>query len=323
MIIVKRMICGKAGAFGVNDEIKQAFAHPLERARATAQDVPLDRISLRDHIVSVEIGAFQAERDMTQRISFNIVVEVRHSAADLGDDVDLILSYDRVTEAIDVELAAERLNLLETLAERVADRILREPQAQRVFVRIEKLDRGGGALGVEIVRSGEGVKTKQEQSVTTLNARVVALGNEALAAPHLSGWVDQLLAMDAPLVVCVPALEPTHLRGMNPVAQAQIDLLEIEQRAWAFASEDSRFAVVGTRTELDWATKNAQPCVWAPSKFVMDAVQSPRALINAPSELANWLAEQIGAIELVMIGEELPKRSNISCRSVPVSRIDL
>ena len=40
-----------------------------------------------------------------------------------GDDVDRILSYDRVTEAIDAELGAERLNLLETLAARVAERI--------------------------------------------------------------------------------------------------------------------------------------------------------------------------------------------------------
>ena len=50
-------------------------------------------------------------------------------------------------------LSEERLNLLETLAERVAERILLAPQAQRVFVRIEKLDRGPGNLGVEIVRS--------------------------------------------------------------------------------------------------------------------------------------------------------------------------
>jgi dihydroneopterin aldolase len=61
----------------MTDDIKQAFAHPLERSKANGDSEPLDRISLRDHVVAVEIGAFQAERDMTQRISFNIVVEVR------------------------------------------------------------------------------------------------------------------------------------------------------------------------------------------------------------------------------------------------------
>ena len=143
----------------MSSEIRLAFAHPSERAEATAPDstTPLDRISLRDHIVEVEIGAFQAERGVTQRICFNVVVEVQPLSGPIDDDVDRILSYDRVTEAIATELADERLNLLETLAERVAERILLEPPAIRAFVRIEKLDRGPGALGVEIVRAkGQG-----------------------------------------------------------------------------------------------------------------------------------------------------------------------
>ena len=99
-----------------DDEIRLAFAHPSERAETMAGPEPRDRISLRDHIVEVEIGAFQAERDVTQRVCFNVVVEVAPLTGVVDDDVDRILSYDRVTEAIAAELAAERLNLLETLA---------------------------------------------------------------------------------------------------------------------------------------------------------------------------------------------------------------
>ncbi len=139
-----------------SSETRLAFAHPAERAAATTGSDALDRISVRDHTVEVEIGAFQAERGVTQRICFNVVVEVRPLSGPIHDDVDRILSYDRVTEAIQGALATERLALLETLAERVAERILREPQAMRVFVRIEKLDRGPGALGVEIVRARDG-----------------------------------------------------------------------------------------------------------------------------------------------------------------------
>ncbi|MGB8621236.1 MAG: dihydroneopterin aldolase, partial [Paracoccaceae bacterium] len=138
----------------MTDDIKLAFAHPSDRAEAM-QDAadPRDRISLRDHVVEVEIGAFQAERGATQRVRFNVVVELRPSPTPLDDDVDRVLSYDTITEAIALELSSERLNLLETLAERIAQRLLAEPQPMRVFVRIEKLDRGPGALGVEIVRS--------------------------------------------------------------------------------------------------------------------------------------------------------------------------
>ena len=97
----------------MNDETRLAFAHPLERAKASSISTQYDRISLRDHIVEVEIGAFQLERGVTQRVSFNIVVEVQPIEQPILDDVDRILSYDRLTEAIAIELGAERLNLLE------------------------------------------------------------------------------------------------------------------------------------------------------------------------------------------------------------------
>lgn len=84
----------------MSSEVRLAFAHPSERAAATAQPGPLDRISLRDHIAEIEIGAFQAERGTTQRICFNVVVEVQPLTGPVDDDVDRILSYDRVTEAI-------------------------------------------------------------------------------------------------------------------------------------------------------------------------------------------------------------------------------
>ncbi len=115
----------------MSDQISQAFGHPLARAIALSGEDPLDRISLRDHVAEVDIGAFQAERGSSQRLRFNVVVEVARADAPPEDDVDRILSYDRVTEAIAAELHAERLNLLETLAERIALRILHEPLAVR------------------------------------------------------------------------------------------------------------------------------------------------------------------------------------------------
>ena len=57
---------------------------------------------------------------------FNIVVEIAPLAPGVDDDVDRILSYDRLIEAVGAELAAGRFNLLETLAEgaRLASREL-------------------------------------------------------------------------------------------------------------------------------------------------------------------------------------------------------
>ena len=218
-----------------------------------------------------------------------------------------------MTEAIGIELEAERINLLETLAARVAERILLEPQAERVFVRIEKLDRGPFSLGVEIVRSRDGVDLAGQEHVAAPQPRVVFLSNAAIASPHLGLWIDQLAEMDAPLIVCVGPSDVAAPVAGNVLAQRRIDLLAIEQNAWTLAARDSRCMVVGTRTELDWATKNDQICIWAPSKIVLDAVDGPSASPRDAVALVGWFAEFMDATELVIFGRDAPQ-SNVPTR---------
>ena len=300
----------------MSSEVHLAFAHPSERSDAATTSIPLDRISLRDHIVDVEIGAFQAERGVTQRISFNIVVEVLPLMGPIDDDVDRILSYDKVTEAIAFELADERLNLLETLAENVADRILLEPQAMRTFVRIEKLDRGAGALGVEIVRARGDMTVEQTEPEDTLRPQLVFLSNEAISSPYFKAWVDQLQANDPPLILCVGPAETDRPQTGHRMTQRRVDLLAIEQNAWVVASNDERCVVVETRTELEWAMRNSQICVWSPSKLVLDAVDGPCARLNDPLELAAWFASTFDAQEMIVIGADLPANIQVPSRTV-------
>lgn len=300
----------------MSSEIHLAFSHPSERSVATAGGQPLDRISVRDHIVEIEIGAFQAERGVTQRICFNIVVEVVPIERPIEDDVDRILSYDKVTDAIALELAAERLNLLETLAERIADRILLEPQAVRTFVRIEKLDRGPGALGVEIVRSQ--VSAPEAQPEDMPHPELVYLSNGAIASPKLGSWIDQLRQPGRPLILCVGIGESAVPPASHPLAQRRIDLLAIEQNAWVLAARDARCKVVGTRTEMEWAMRNDQICVWAPSKLVLDAVEGPAANTTEPLDLAVWFASTFEARELLVIGTDLPEGAPVPLRAMSV-----
>ena len=302
----------------MTSDIRLAFAHPEERSLASASTDPRDRISLRDHVVDVEIGAFQQERGHPQRVMFNVVVEVVPVTGPLNDDVDRILSYDRITEAIATELAAERLNLLETLAERVAERILAEPQAMRAFVRIEKLDIGPYKLGVEIVRSrAEAALSVVEQDGTeaAVHPLVVYLDNATIAAPDLSLRLDALIGQGAPLIVTVglPDL-PRPTTGHKPT-QRRIDLLAIEQNAWTLAARDARCVVVATRTEIDWAIKRGHSVLWAPSKMVLDAVDGPKSA--DPVALSLWLAETMAAERMVVHGNvALPAGSR-----VPVTRV--
>ena len=281
-------------------DIVHAFSHPEIRARATEGEAMPDRISLRDHVVEVEIGAFQQERGRTQRLSFNVVVEVK-APGQVADDVDKILSYDRITEAIQAELSGDRLNLLETLAENVAARILTEDQALRTFVRIEKLDLGPGALGVEIVRSVNDLRSDVE--IETPSPLVIFLSAEAVASPMLPRWLDELDAQPLPAILAVDLPGTPMPAAAHPAAERRIRLLEIEQNAWVLAARDPRCVVVDSRTELDWAAKQGRISVWAPSKMVLDAGQPPDG--TDPGDLALWLAGDLGAARILAVGAPL------------------
>lgn len=294
----------------MTDDIRLAFAHPEARAAAMAGPNPPDRLSLRDYIVSADIGAFQVERGQEQRLRFNVVVELARQAA-AGDDVDRILSYDRLTEAIGAELAAGRLNLLETLAENVAARILTEPQAARVFLRIEKLDRGPYALGVEVVRSRAAAPVEPAPAPRPV---VAYLDTAALAAPGLASRLDRLAAAGAPVVLVVGLPDAARPAAAGEAGR-RIDLLAIEQNAWALSARDPRLSVVATRTELDWAMRQGHMVVWAPSKLVLDTPGAPEGTGDGPA-LAAWLAGEMNALKLVVHGNVAVPAA---CR-VPVER---
>lgn len=278
------------------EDIARAFAHPAERAAAVAGGPLPDRILLTDHVVEADIGAFQQERDALQRLRFGVVVELARQDGAATDDVDKILSYDRLTEAIAAELAAERLNLLETLAERIAARILREPQAERVFLRIEKLDRGPWVLGVEIVRS-RGVAALVSEAPAPRPVIAWFQG----AVPDLEARLNRLAKLEAPVVICLAPPDLPRPKALTPLAQLRIDLLGIEQAAWSLASRDARLKVVGTRTEIDWALRQGNMIVWAPAKMIFDMPGAPRDRAEG-IELAVWLAEALDALKIVTHG---------------------
>lgn len=284
----------------MTNEISQAFGHPSERARALAGDPPRDRIAMTEHRREVEIGAFQAERGVTQTVQFDVVVEVESRAEQAVDDVDRILSYDTIVEAIDASLAAERVNLLETLASRIADRILAHPLAARCIVRIGKLDRGPYVLGVEILRNAP--ETRRRLRLSPEDAprpRVVYLSFEAIARPDLPQLLDRLEEGHVPLILCVGRPDNPAPQAAHAMPQRRIDLLAIEQSAWVLAARDPRCVVVESRTELDWAMRHDQISVWAPSKLVLDAHDGPGAGVSDPLALALWLAQGFDALEVL------------------------
>lgn len=113
----------------------------------------LDRIFVRNLVLPIAIGVYDEEQGITQKVGFTIEAEVAAGVSPKGDNIEEVPSYDDLANAVKNIVAAGHINLVETLAARIAERCLADPRIVRVLVRIEKLERGPDAVGVEIVRS--------------------------------------------------------------------------------------------------------------------------------------------------------------------------
>lgn len=289
------------------DDTETVFGALHLRASATHSGVLTDRISVRDYVRLAEIGAFASERGVEQRLRFNVVLEVMQHAAAVADDVDQVVSYDTITSAIDRILDAERLDLLETLAERIARGCLADIRVLRAFVRVEKLDRIPGALGVEIVRSQIGSETPrlharaEEPDAPPSHADVLFLGKDALIGKRAAAWLDAVVTCGRPVIICIGAEHPVAAASSNK--SRRIGYLEIEQVALALADRDARFEVVASRTELDWAIEAGLHPIWAPARMV-EASRDPAAPdASRPVALADWLSRRLDGRLLIASAE--------------------
>ncbi len=117
---------------------------------AEEPDADLDRIFVRDFGIEADIGAYDFERGVKQRVAFDVEAWVGRA----GDPGDLrsIFSYDVIMDAIRLVVAQGHHEFVEGLAEAVAAKVLAHPRARVVRIVARKLDVIEGAVGVEIMR---------------------------------------------------------------------------------------------------------------------------------------------------------------------------
>jgi dihydroneopterin aldolase len=104
------------------------------------------------------IGVYPEERVAPQRVRVSINLLVREEG-DPGDDIDQVVSYETLVLGTRALVAEGHVNLVETLAERVAALALADPRAVEVRVRVEKPDifPDATSVGVEILRRAKGM----------------------------------------------------------------------------------------------------------------------------------------------------------------------
>lgn len=130
---------------------KQPVIAPLRIADATQG---VRHVFVRDLVVECAIGVHAHEKGRTQRVRINVDLGVTEGDIQINDKLKNVVCYEDVVTKVRAIVADGHINLVETLAERIAGVCLQDPQCVSARVRVEKLDvfEDAGSVGVEIER---------------------------------------------------------------------------------------------------------------------------------------------------------------------------
>ncbi len=126
----------------------QSFAGQRRTATPALRKVFIDALELE-----ASIGVWPEERTRLQRIRVHVEMFVVDERP-LADDHANTVCYDEIATRIEAMVNQGHINLVETLADRIADLCLDDPRISLVRVRVEKPGALAKALsvGVEVQR---------------------------------------------------------------------------------------------------------------------------------------------------------------------------
>ncbi len=133
----------------------------MEQPRATETSRRLRKMFIRDLVLDASIGVHAHEHAATQRIRINLDLAVvdegekNLSRQAVGrDELSRVVDYEAIVNRVRAIVAAGHVQLVETLAERVAAACLADARVAVATVRVEKLDvfADAASAGVEIER---------------------------------------------------------------------------------------------------------------------------------------------------------------------------
>lgn len=111
-------------------------------------------VFVRDLQLLCRIGVYRHERRKDQRVRVNLDLAVREGDGETADRLAAVVDYEEIVERVRRIPAKGHINLIETLAERIAEACLVDERVRTARVRVEKLDvfPDAASVGVEIER---------------------------------------------------------------------------------------------------------------------------------------------------------------------------
>ncbi|MGY1689200.1 dihydroneopterin aldolase [Geodermatophilus sp. SYSU D01105] len=97
-----------------------------------------DRIAVRGLTAHAHHGVYGFERERGQTFGVDAVLELDTAPAAAGDDLEKTVNYAELAQALHAVLTGEPVDLLETLAQRLADVCLADPLVEAVEITVHK-----------------------------------------------------------------------------------------------------------------------------------------------------------------------------------------
>ena len=98
----------------------------------------LDRIAVHGLSAHAFHGVYEAERRLGQTFRVDAVLELDTAPAAADDDLERTVNYAELARALHIVLTGEPVDLLETLAQRLADVCLEDPLVDAVEITVHK-----------------------------------------------------------------------------------------------------------------------------------------------------------------------------------------
>lgn len=98
----------------------------------------MDKIRLKNIIFYAHHGFYKAERELGQKFEIDIEVGCDLKASAFSDDLDKTIDYSKIYNIARETFEQNKFKLLETVAERMADQILKLNGIEMVLIRVRK-----------------------------------------------------------------------------------------------------------------------------------------------------------------------------------------
>ena len=113
------------------------------------------KVIIKNLVLNIFIGIHNFEKKKKQRVRFNIEVITNPFVKPNNKDLTTILNYEEIINKIKILVKKEHHELLEDLAENIFTIIFQNRLAQKVKIKIEKLEiiKNSESVGVEFSKS--------------------------------------------------------------------------------------------------------------------------------------------------------------------------